>query len=76
LIPLPNIAELLLHDDHNLIHTAVGGWVREAGKKDSQRLLDFLDQYAATMPRIALRFAIEHLGKKQREYYLSMKNVK
>jgi len=25
------------------------------------------------MPRIALRYAIEHLDKKQRDHYLSMK---
>jgi 3-methyladenine DNA glycosylase AlkD len=70
-----NIAELLLHDDHELIHTAVGGWVREAGKKDPQRLLGFLDKHAATMPRVALRFSIEHLGKNQREHYLSLKKI-
>jgi 3-methyladenine DNA glycosylase AlkD len=70
------IAELLLHDDHDLIHRAVGGWLREAGKKDPKRLLNFLDQHAATMPRTALRYAIEHLEKKQREHYLGLKQGK
>lgn len=51
------IAELLVDDDHDLIHTAVGGWIREAGKRDPQRLLAFLDRHAATMPRTALRYA-------------------
>jgi hypothetical protein len=37
--------------------------------------LSFLDKYAATMPRTALRYAIEHLDKKQREHYLSMKKA-
>jgi len=67
------IAELLLRDKEDLIHKAAGGWLREAGKKDRQRLLRFLDQYAATMPRTFLRYAIEHLDKKQREHYMSMK---
>lgn len=67
------IAEILVNDDHDLINKAVGGWVREAGKKDPQRLLSFLDKQAATMPRVALRYAIEHLDKKQRDHYLSMK---
>ena len=69
------IAEMLLDDDHDLIHKAFGGWLREAGKKDRQRLLNFLDKYAATMPRTALRYAIERFDKKQRDHYLSMKKA-
>ena len=67
------IAEMLLDDDHDLIHKATGGWLREAGKKDPGRLLGFLDRYAATMPRTALRYAIERLDKEKRTQYLSMK---
>ena len=69
------IAELLLNDDQDLIHKATGGWLREAGKKDRQRLLSFLDHYAATMPRTALRYAIAHLEKDQRDHYLGIKPV-
>ena len=64
---------MLLNDDQDLIHKAAGGWLREAGKKDRPKLLSFLDKYAATMPRTFLHYAIEHLDKKQREHYLSMK---
>jgi 3-methyladenine DNA glycosylase AlkD len=67
------VGELLVHDPHDLVQKAVGGWLREAGKKDLQKLLDFLDTYAATMPRTILRYAIEHLEKEQREHYLGMK---
>ncbi|MGH3089918.1 MAG: DNA alkylation repair protein [Gammaproteobacteria bacterium] len=67
------IAEVLLGDEHDLIHKAAGGWVREAGKKDRQRLSSFLDRYAATMPRAMLRYAIEHLDTEQRSHYLSLK---
>jgi hypothetical protein len=49
--------------------------LRGAGAKDRQKLLDFLDKFAATMPRTALRYAIEHFNKKQREHYLSRKRV-
>ena len=69
------IAEMLLSDNHDLIHKATGGWLREAGKKDPEKLLSFLDKHAATMPRTALRYAIERLNKKQRTHYLGMKKV-
>ena len=69
------IAEMLLNDEHDLIHKATGGWLREAGKKDIRKLLSFLDKYAATMPRTALRYAIEHLDKKRRDHYLALKNA-
>jgi 3-methyladenine DNA glycosylase AlkD len=69
------IAEILINDGQDLIHKATGGWLRAAGAKDPKRLLVFLDAYAATMPRTALRYAIEHLDKQQREHYLSLKRA-
>ena len=45
--------------------------LREIGKRvDRKILLDFLNKHAATMPRTALRYAIEHLPESQRLYYL------
>lgn len=67
------IAELLLNDQHDLIHKATGGWVREAGKRDKPRLLNFLDKYAATMPRTTLRYMTERLDKKEKVYYMALK---
>jgi 3-methyladenine DNA glycosylase AlkD len=67
------IAEMLLTDDHDLIHKATGWMLREAGKQDRQQLLSFLDKYAATMPRVTLRYAVEHLDQEQREHYMSLK---
>ncbi|HWC77622.1 MAG TPA: DNA alkylation repair protein [Blastocatellia bacterium] len=69
------IAEMLVNDDEDLIHKATGGWLREAGKKDPKRLLRFLDQHAATMPRTALRYAIEHLDEKKRAHYMGLKKA-
>lgn len=67
------IAELLLGDKEDLIHKATGWMLRFAGDKDRQKLLHFLDQHADTMPRTALRYSIEHMNKKQRSRYLSLK---
>ncbi len=67
------IAELLLADDQDLIHKAVGGLLRGAGDIDRPRLLALLGRRAATMPRTMLRYAIEHLSKEERSHYLSLK---
>lgn len=63
------IAEILINDEHELIHKAVGSWIREAGKKDESRLKAFLDSHAATMPRITLRYATEKFDKATKDYY-------
>jgi 3-methyladenine DNA glycosylase AlkD len=68
------IAEMLVKDKHDMIHKAVGSWVREAGKRDKQMLLNFLDQYSPIMPRVMLRYAVEKLDKKLRDGYLSAEN--
>jgi len=67
------IAELLIDDKEELVNKAVGSWIREAGKRDKQKLLNFLDKYAVTMPRVTLRYAIEKLDKKQKDHYLNLK---
>jgi 3-methyladenine DNA glycosylase AlkD len=68
------IGQILANDPHDLVQKAVGGWIREAGKRDEPRLRDYLDRNAATMPRTALRYAIEHLPPEVRDHYLGRKN--
>ena len=69
------IAEVLVDDHDDLINKAVGGWVREAGKRDPDGLLNFLDRFAATMPRTALRYAVERLDDAQRAHYMGLKKL-
>ena len=67
------VAEILVHDDHDLVRKAVGGVLREVGKRDADLLRDFLDRHAATMPRVALRYAIERMAPTEREYWRSQR---
>jgi hypothetical protein len=68
------IAQILANDPHDLVQKPVGGWIREAGKRDEQRLRDYLDRNAPTMSRTALRYAVEHLLPEIRDHYLDLKN--
>lgn len=65
------LAEILLNDEHDLIHKACGWVLREVGKKNNDELISFLDKYYSEMPRTMLRYAIEKLPQTQRKHYLS-----
>ena len=66
-----HIAEMLLQDKHDLIHKAVGWLIREAGKRNVQRLSQFLDQHAVNMPKTMVRYAVEKLSTPQQRKYLN-----
>jgi 3-methyladenine DNA glycosylase AlkD len=70
------IAEILVNDEQDLVQKAVGGWVREAGKKDQPALLDFLERHAASMPRTTLRYAVEHLTADQKAHFMNRKKAR
>ena len=68
------LADILVDDPEHLMQRAVGGWVREAGKRDPERLRAFLGAHAATMPRTALRLAVEKLGADERAHYMGLRD--
>ena len=66
------LSKALKNDKQDLIHKASGWMLREAGKKDVNRLVEFLDENATTMPRTMLRYSIEKLPEAQGRYYLGL----
>lgn len=65
------LTERLLTDKEDLIHKACGWMLREVGKRDAEKLKQFLDAQARNMPRTMLRYAIEKFSPEERKHYLS-----
>ena len=55
---------------HDLLQKAVGWLLREAGKRDEQRLKNWLSTRCQTMPRTMLRYAIEKFSEDERNRFM------
>ena len=71
------IAGMLINDEHDLMHKAVGWMLREVGKRVGEDVLrGFLREYAAALPRTALRYAIERFSPTERAQWLARPSAK
>lgn len=68
--PTLEISTVLLHDDHDLIHKAVGWALREVGKISPMQLRSYLRKHGHEMSRTTLRYAIEKFPKSERKKWL------
>ncbi len=64
------IANVLLNDSHDLIHKSVGWMLREAGKRNKEQLMKFLDMHARSMPRTMLRYSLEKFSQDEKNRYV------
>ncbi len=67
---LYHISSTLFSSDDDLIQKANGWLLREAGKRDVQRLEKFLLNHGPAIPRTTLRYAIERFDEKRRKELL------
>ena len=64
------LAEMLIDSRHDLMQKSIGWMLREAGKRDEERLVRFLENHRHEMPRTMLRYAIEKFPEPERREFM------
>jgi 3-methyladenine DNA glycosylase AlkD len=67
---LPDVLEIsdrLLNDKDDLVQKGYGWLLKEAGKKHQKEVFDYVMLHRNTMPRTALRYAIEKMPRELRD---------
>lgn len=66
-----NLSIKMMRHKHDLMHKAIGWMLREAGKRDPERLYFFVKEWKSQMPRTMLRYAIEKFDVEIRKELMS-----
>jgi 3-methyladenine DNA glycosylase AlkD len=61
------IADILLHDADDLVQKGYGWMLKAASQSHQQEVFHYVMQHKATMPRTALRYAIEKMPQDMRQ---------
>lgn len=64
------LADLASLDTEPLMHKAAGWMLREVGKRDMPALKKFLAPRCRVLPRVLLRYSLEHFSDEERKAYL------
>lgn len=62
-----NLSLKMMSHKHDLMHKAIGWMLREAGKRDAERLYNFVNELKTNMPRTMLRYSIEKFDMETRK---------
>ncbi|MEU6916929.1 DNA alkylation repair protein [Streptomyces olindensis] len=68
--PTLHLVRALCRDPEPLIHKALGWMLREIGRRDAPRLVAFLEQHLADLPRITVRYGTELLPAEERSRFV------
>lgn len=70
-----NLSLKMMNHKHDLMHKAIGWMLREAGKRDTERLYRYVKENKHIMPRTMLRYSIEKFDSETRKELMSKSSI-